>query len=54
MKNKGSTVEQIYEIMENLDLGESSGSDKNFNDNYNPGEDFMICCDSISDKPTNT
>jgi hypothetical protein len=54
MKNKGSTVEEIDEIMENLDLCKSSGSDENFDDNYNPGEDFMICCDNISDKSTDT
>jgi hypothetical protein len=55
---KGSTVEELDEIMENLDLGESSGysdmdSDENFENNYHPGKDFMICCDNISDKSTN-
>jgi hypothetical protein len=54
MTNKGSTVKELDEIMDNLDLGESLGSDKNFDDNYHPGEDFMICCDIISDKSTYT
>jgi hypothetical protein len=40
--------------MENLDLGKSSGSDKNLDDNYHPGEGFMTCCNSISDKSTDT
>jgi hypothetical protein len=40
--------------MENLDLGKSSGSDKKFDDNYHPEEDFMICYDIIPDKSTDT
>jgi hypothetical protein len=43
--------------MENLNLGELSGysdmdSDENFDKKYHPGKDFMICCDSISNKST--
>jgi hypothetical protein len=58
-ENIKSTVEELDEIMENLDLGESSGylnkgSDKNFDSNHQPVEDFMICCDSTSDQSTDT
>jgi hypothetical protein len=58
-KNRKITVEELDKIMENLDLGESSGysdmdSDKNFDNNYHPGKDFMIHCGSISDKATGT
>jgi hypothetical protein len=41
MENIGDTIEELNKIMENLDLGEPSG-------------DFMICCNSTSDKSTNT
>jgi hypothetical protein len=52
-------VEELDEIMENLDLGESSGYsdkgfDENFDNNHQPVDDFMICCDSTSDKSTDT
>jgi hypothetical protein len=45
--------------MENLNLGKSSShSDKGFDENYDNNHqlvgDFMICCDSISDKSTDT
>jgi hypothetical protein len=58
-KNRKSTVKELGEIMENLDLEESSGysnmdSDENFDNNYHPGKDFTVCCDNISDKSTNT
>jgi hypothetical protein len=57
--NIEDTVEELNEIMENLDLGKSSGhSDKGFDENYDnnhvPAEDFMICCDNTSDKSTDT
>jgi hypothetical protein len=53
------TVEELDKIIENLDLGKSSGhSDKGFNENYDnnhqPAEDFMISYDSTSDKSTYT
>jgi hypothetical protein len=54
MKKKRSTFEELDKIMENLDLGGSSGSDENFVDNYHPGEDFMICWDNTLDKSTDT
>jgi hypothetical protein len=59
VKNRESTVKELDEIMENLDLGESldhadMDSDENFNNNYHPGKDFMIGCDNISDKSTHT
>jgi hypothetical protein len=41
MENIGDTLEELDEIMENLDLGEPSG-------------DIMICCNSTSDKSTDT
>jgi hypothetical protein len=41
MENIEDKIEELNETMENLDLGEQS-------------EDFMICCGSISDKPTDT
>jgi hypothetical protein len=41
MENIEDKIKELDETMENLDLGEQS-------------EDFMICCDSISDKPTDT
>jgi hypothetical protein len=58
-KNRERMVKELDEIMENLDLGESSDysdmdSDENFDNNFHPGKDFMICCDSISNKSTNT
>jgi hypothetical protein len=58
-KNRESIVEELDEIMENLDLGELSGysdmdSDENFNNNYHLEKDFMICCDIISSKSTDT
>jgi hypothetical protein len=40
-ENIGDTTEELHEIMENLDLGEPSG-------------EFMICCNSTSDKSTDT
>jgi hypothetical protein len=50
-KNIENIVEELDEIMGNLDLGEASGysdmdSDENFDNNYHPGKDLMICCDS--------
>jgi hypothetical protein len=39
MENIGDTTKELDEIMENLELGEPSG-------------DFMICCNSTSDKST--
>jgi hypothetical protein len=42
MENIEDKIEELNKTMENLDLGEQS-------------EDFMrICCDSISDKSTDT
>jgi hypothetical protein len=41
MENIEGTIEELDEIMENLDLGEPVG-------------DFMICCNSTSDKSTDT
>jgi hypothetical protein len=41
MENIEDTIEELDEIMENLDLGEPAG-------------DFMICCNSTSDKSTDT
>jgi hypothetical protein len=40
-ENIEDTIEELNEIMENLDLGEPAG-------------DFMICCNSTSDKSTDT
>jgi hypothetical protein len=59
MKNIINTVEELDKIMENLDLGKSSGysdkgSDKNFDSNHQPVGDFMIYCDNTSDKSTYT
>jgi hypothetical protein len=56
-ENIEDTVEKLDEIMEKLDLRESSGHsdkdfDKNYDNNHQPAEDFMICCDSTSDKCT--
>jgi hypothetical protein len=51
---KGSTFEELDEIMENQDLDESlgysnMGSDKNLDKSYNySGEDFMVYYDNIS------
>jgi hypothetical protein len=51
---KGSTVEELDEIMENLDLEESSsysdmGSDENSNQsNSYLEEDFMVRCGNVS------
>jgi hypothetical protein len=51
-ENIEDRAEEVDEIMENLDLGESSGhSDKDFDENYNNN---MICCDSTSDNSTDT
>jgi hypothetical protein len=57
--NIEDTVEELDEIMENLNLGKSSGhsdkgSDENYDNNHQPAGDFMICCDSTSDKSTDT
>jgi hypothetical protein len=48
-------MEKLDEIMENLDLGEASGysgkeSGKNLGNNHLPAEDFLVCCNSNSDK----
>jgi hypothetical protein len=40
-ENIEDKIEELDKTMENLDLGDQS-------------EDFMICCDNISDKSTNT
>jgi hypothetical protein len=58
-KNTGNTVDELNEIMENLDLEESSGySDMVFNEKFdssnNSVEDFTICYNTISGKYTNT
>jgi hypothetical protein len=58
-ENIEEKVETLDEIMENLDLGKSScysnkGSDKNYDNNHQPAGDFMICCDSTSDKSIDT
>jgi hypothetical protein len=55
--NIEDTVEELDEIMENLNLGKSSGhsdkgSDENYDNNHQPVGDFMICCDNTSDKST--
>jgi hypothetical protein len=55
--NIEDTVEELDEIMENLNLGKSSGhsdkgSDENYDNNHQPAGDFMICYDSTSDKST--
>jgi hypothetical protein len=59
-KRKGSTIEELDEIMETLDLEESSGysdraSDENFDNvsNYSE-EDFMACYDNFSVNSENT
>jgi hypothetical protein len=57
MKNIINTVEELDEIMENLNLGKSSGysdkgSDKNFDSNTQTVGDFMNCYDSTLDKST--
>jgi hypothetical protein len=59
MENTEDTVEELDEIMENLDLGKSSGHpdkgfDKNYDNNHQPAEDFIICRDSTSNKSTDT
>jgi hypothetical protein len=59
MENIKSTVEELDKIMENLNLKEASGyseknSGENFDNNHQPIGDFMICCDSTSDKSTNS
>jgi hypothetical protein len=41
MENIGGKIEELDETMDNLNLGDQS-------------EDFMICCDNISDKSTDT
>jgi hypothetical protein len=57
---KGSTVEELDEIMENLDLDESSGySDMGSNKNLNQSnnyleEDFMVCYDNVSNNSEDT
>jgi hypothetical protein len=58
-ENIEDTVEELNEIMGNLDLGKSSshsdkGFDENYDNNHQSAENFMICCDSTSDKSTNT
>jgi hypothetical protein len=40
-ENTGEKIQELYETMDNLDLGDQS-------------EDFMICYDDISDKSTDT
>jgi hypothetical protein len=40
-ENTGEKIQELNETMDNLDLGDQS-------------EDFMICCDDISDKSTDT
>jgi hypothetical protein len=40
-ENIGEKIQELDETMDNLDLGDQS-------------EDFMICCDDISDKSTDT
>jgi hypothetical protein len=59
MQNIEDIVEELDEIMENLDLGKSSGHsdkgfDENYDNNYQPAGDFMICYDSTSDKSTDS
>jgi hypothetical protein len=59
MENIKGTVEELDKIMENLDFREASGysekgSGENFDGNHQPVGDFMICCDSTSDKSTDT
>jgi hypothetical protein len=57
---KGSTVDELDEIMENLDLEESLGysnrsSDKNLNRSHSYSEeDFMVCYVSISNNSEDT
>jgi hypothetical protein len=57
---KGSTVEELDEIMENLDLDESSGysdmgSDKNIDQSNNYSEeDFMVCYGNVSNNSEDT
>jgi hypothetical protein len=41
MENTGEKIQELDETMDNLDLGDQS-------------EDFMICCDDISYKSTDT
>jgi hypothetical protein len=58
-ENIKGTVEELDENMENHNLGEASGyskkgSGENFDNNHQPAGDFMICCDSTSDKSTDT
>jgi hypothetical protein len=40
-KNTGEKIQELNETMDNLDLGDQS-------------EDFIICCDDISEKSTDT
>jgi hypothetical protein len=40
-ENIGGKIEELDKTMDNLDLGDQS-------------EDFMICCDDISEKSTDT
>jgi hypothetical protein len=40
-ENIGEKIKELDKSMDNLDLGDQSG-------------DFMICCDDISDKSTDT
>jgi hypothetical protein len=57
---KGNTVEELNEIMENLDLEESSGyQDISFDGNSNHSnsyskEDFMVCYSNISNNSEDT
>jgi hypothetical protein len=58
-ENIEATAEELDEIMENLDLGNSSdhlkkSSDESYDNNHQPTENFMICCDNTSNKSTNT
>jgi hypothetical protein len=60
MKNKGNTVEELNEIIENLDLEESSGysdmaSEENFdNINSSSEEDFMAYYGNVSGNSEDT
>jgi hypothetical protein len=59
MENIINIVEELDEIMENLNLGKSSGysdkgSDENFDNNNQQVRDFMNCYNSTSDKSTDT
>jgi hypothetical protein len=57
MKSKGNTVEELDEIMENLDLEESSdyldtASDENLNNNSK--ENFITCYSDVSGNSKDT